>query len=69
MDNAWDEMKRALAQARAANMAADSHAEDMAILLVGRLRNIKSHSGVRALARLKRELRDFDLRTNIWKQP
>ena len=69
MNNAWDEIEAALRCARAANNAADSHAESMAALLVGRLRHVRSYSGARALAKLKRELRDFDSRTNTWKSP
>jgi len=69
MDNAWTEIQRALAQARATNAAADMHAENMVRLLDGRLRTVKGYPGVRALARLKRELRDFDIRTSTWKQP
>lgn len=69
MNNAWDEIEAALSCARVANDAADSHAESMAVLLVGRLRHVTSWRGARALAKLKRELRDFDIRTNTWKSP
>lgn len=69
MNNAWDEIEAALGCARAANNAADDHAESMASLLVGRLRHVTSYRGARALSKLKRELRDFDIRTNTWKSP
>ena len=67
--NAWDEIEKALSAARAASYAADEHADSMVRLLVGRLRNVRGYQGVRALAKLKRELRDFDTRTHIWRQP
>lgn len=63
MDNAFDTMREALAQARQAQAAADNYANGMANMLRGRLRHVSG--GV--LADLKKELRDFNIRTGEWK--
>jgi hypothetical protein len=60
----WSTITEALSAARAANYAADNHANIMAELLAGRLRHVDAYK----LATLKRELRDFDLRTKSWKK-
>lgn len=62
-ENAHDLMRRALYEVREVNRAADSAAESMAELLHGRLRHVSHHQ----LARLKRELRDFNMHTGEWK--
>lgn len=64
MDNAFDTMRAALDQARFANQAADQYAERMAQMLVGRLR----HCGGDTLAKLKRELRAFNIHTKEWRR-
>lgn len=61
--NAWDTMRAALAQARAANAAADNYASQMGDMLRGRLRAVPAY----ILRDLKRELRDFDMHTKEWK--
>lgn len=65
MNNAWDEVKSALSQARAVSYALDRHASDMAKLLRGRLRCCDNS----VLAALKRELREYNIHTGEWKQP
>ena len=64
MSNAYDELKRMLADMRIQQDAADDCAEVAANLVVGRLKHVSS---VSTLAKLKRELRDFNLRTHRWK--
>lgn len=63
MNNVWDEISNALAQSRAINHAADQNANTMAELLDGRLRHVSGWK----LARLKRQLRDFNIQTRTWK--
>lgn len=63
MDNAFDEMSRAVQQARDIDRAVDSQLNSMADLLRGRLRKV----GPDYLAELKRELRDFNMQTRRWK--
>lgn len=60
----WSEAQEAFADAENTIKRADFIATDMANLLRGRLRKVKNSC---TLADLKRELRDFDLRTNSWK--
>lgn len=61
--NAWDQMRSALAEARAQLVAADSVADRLADMLVGRLRKVdRDH-----LRQLKRELAHFNARTGKWK--
>lgn len=57
-------MRVALQQARAVNTAADNSANAMAELLDGRLAHVSGHR----LARLKRQLRDFNIHTQRWKK-
>lgn len=61
----WSEARAAFADAESTIDKADVIATDMARTLRGRLRKVQSRD---ALAELKRELRDFDLRTNSWKK-
>jgi threonine aldolase len=62
MQNAFDEIRNAMAQARDARRAVDQHANAMADLLEDSLRSV---SGYR-LAKLKRALRDFNIHTGRW---
>lgn len=59
-----DELREAVSDARSKLRSADRVADDLADLLVGRLRK-----GVSAykLKQLKRELRDFNIHTGSWK--
>ena len=62
------EMKASLDEAQRVLNAADSIADDLAKMLVGRLRHAsKYHTGAIALDNLKRELRDCDINTQKWK--
>lgn len=63
MDNAFDTMRAAVAEARATMNAADKMATQIAPLLRGRLRQCASWD----LKALKRELRDFNIHTGTWK--
>lgn len=62
MSNVFDAVRLAMIDARSTLRAADSAANDMAGLLVGRLGHVDS----RHLVALKRELRDFDMRRRCW---
>lgn len=64
MSNVWDDMRLAVSKSRDTLRAADSVSTDMANLLRGRLRNVLNEY---ALADLKRELRDFNIKTREWK--
>lgn len=61
--NTFDEMRQALRDARTTMAAADSVANGMAELLVGRLRKVSPVY----LEKLKRELRDYNIHTGRWK--
>lgn len=61
--NAFDTMRAALAEARAAQSAADTYAGAAAEIVCGRLRQVPRH----ILVKLKRELRDFDMHRKEWK--
>lgn len=61
----FDEMRKAVAEARYTMNAADSVANGMADILCGRLR--KGVSGY-ILTKLKKELRDWDMHRNCWKE-
>lgn len=63
MENAFDTMRTALSEARAALGAADHYARQMAWLLDGRLRQVDANT----LKNLKRQLRDFNIHTGDWK--
>jgi hypothetical protein len=63
-DNAFDDVRAAVEQAKFQLAAADGVANNMAKLLCGRLRKVGS---TMALAELKRELSDFNMHTGRWK--
>lgn len=62
MINPFDELRAALEQARALNRAVDSQCNALVDLLEGRLRKASPCR----LARLKRELRDYNIHTGRW---
>lgn len=59
----WDDFRCAFSTARDTMDQADSVADSMAAMLVGRLDKCSGHT----LAKLKRELRDFNIQTYKWK--
>lgn len=61
--NAWDEVRQAIALAKDAEKAIAAHSDAMTELLIGNLWKVSSCR----LARLKRELRDFNIQTREWK--
>lgn len=61
----WDDFRAAHNQAQLTIRQADSIAEDMARLLVGRLRKVGSDC---TLKKLKRELAAYDAHTKRWKE-
>lgn len=61
-DNSYDIMRAGIRQAKNTMAAADYVASDMADLLKGRLRHVRPD----VLAKLKRELRDFNAHTKTW---
>ena len=63
----FTEMKRAVNEAEATIRATEFLASDIATLLDGRCRHVKTYSGVKALARIKKELTDFNAHTHKWK--
>lgn len=63
MSNPFDEIRSAMSQVKAQLRAADSVANDMAELLIGRLENVS----VWRLAKLKKELSRFDAHRKVWK--
>jgi hypothetical protein len=62
MGNKFDEVRIAVRETEDQMAAADKLAEDIAWLLVGRLRKCNPYT----LGRLKRELRDFNITTKEW---
>jgi len=64
MNNAFDEIRAALAEAREANRAADEYATKMAEILRGRLRHVRPWY----LKQLKKELTQFDAQKQMWKE-
>lgn len=60
----WHEAASALDDARSTMNVADSIAKDMARALVGRLRKVNDAETLRAL---KRELSNYNTRTEKWK--
>ena len=64
MANIFDEVRKALVQARAANRAADSNSTHMAEMLIGRLRHVEPYY----LKKLKKELTQFNSARYEWKQ-
>jgi hypothetical protein len=63
MGNKWDEMRAAYQEAETTIRAADSMVEDMAKMIVGKLKTINR---AYILKRLKRELRSFNINTGRW---
>ena len=63
MGNPFDEMRRAINQAREINNAADNAANSIVDLLDGRLRHVSPYR----LAKIKKQLRDFNMHTKEWK--
>jgi hypothetical protein len=59
----WEEFHSAWLDAKATQERVDSIAATMANMLVGKLRKCSKFT----LAELKRELRDFNIRTEQWK--
>lgn len=68
MSNPFDDIRRAVSDARQQLLAADETATDLARLLDGRLHHVKS---IDILAKLKKQLKDFNMHTGKWmdKQP
>lgn len=64
IENPFDAMRSAVQQARDLNRAVDSQANTIADLLQGRLRTLTPGR----LAALKRELRDFNMHTGVWRE-
>lgn len=64
MSNKFDEMRAALREAEYTLDAARSVAAQMASMLTGKLRNCEPGT----LARLKRELRNFNIHTGTWRE-
>lgn len=62
--NQFDAMRAAVRDAEMTLSAADTVACQLAPLLAGRLRNCHSSD----LARLKRELKDFNIHTGRWRR-
>lgn len=62
MENPFDQVRSAVWRAKETLQAVDCAAGSMADLLVGRLRHVDR----RTLAKLKRELRDFNIQTKKW---
>ena len=59
----WDDFRDAFSSARHTMNQADSVANSMANMLVGRLNKCSGNT----LEKLKRELRDFNIQTHKWK--
>ena len=59
----WDDFRCAFDAARSTMRQADSVADHMGNMLVGRLHKCSGHT----LAKLKRELRNFNIQTHQWK--
>lgn len=62
MDNAFDELQRSLSVARDVKRACERYANSMVDLLEDNLRSVSEHR----LARLKKELRKFNIHTGRW---
>jgi len=63
--NTWDDMKRAINDAKTIIRTADGYAADMARIIVGHLRSCRVSADT--LSTLKRELRDWDMHRATWK--
>lgn len=62
--NAYDTMRQAMREANATMSAADSVANQMADMLIGRLRKCQSWY----LKKLKKELSQYNAHTGKWKE-
>lgn len=62
MSNKWDEMRAAYVDAKIQVKAADAIADDMAGMMVGRLRRVNQYT----LVNLKKELKSFNIHTGRW---
>lgn len=62
----WEDFRKAFEEAKRTMAQADEASTDMARMLVGRLRKVNSSIALKAL---KAELKDFDMRTERWKEP
>jgi len=62
--SAFTEMREAVNEAGVQLRAADTYSNDMAKLLIGRLRNVKGYD---VLKDLKRELSHYNAQTGRWK--
>jgi hypothetical protein len=68
--NKWDMMRDAIHEAKETIRAADSCVEDMILIIADKLERpfYRSRKTLSALAKMKRELRNFDARTWRWKK-
>ena len=62
--NRWEEMRAAINEANAVIRAADNVSGQMAEMMVGRLRKVDNGY---TLAKLKKELEQFNAHTRRWK--
>lgn len=65
MENAWNAVRAAVQEGDNLEAALWYYADNLAPLLIGRLRNVGDK---RTLARLKSELSAFDSRSGKWKR-
>ena len=63
MNNPFDELERAIREAKEAQRACEIHADSMACLLAGNMRSVSSYH----LRRLKKELSSYNMHTGRWK--
>ena len=64
----WNELWAKINDAERTFKHADIMAENMARILVGRLRHVgDTYSSKRTLVKLKKELQDFNAKTMVWK--
>jgi len=61
---AFNEMDAAVSEAKATVARMDNYLNSMADMMDGRLRKISGHR----LAKLKRQLRKFNIHTNQWRE-
>ena len=64
MNNPWDELTAALQAAQEVNNAVRSHRDSMLRILDGNLKG----ASVYYLDKIKRQLRDYNIRTGKWKR-
>jgi hypothetical protein len=63
----FTEMKQAVNDAESTIRQVEWLSADIALLLAGRCRHVKTYAGMKALARIKKELADFNAQTRKWK--